>query len=129
SSLAHRRLHMRQKPRAPMSVFSAGPGAVDSWTPSLKPLCHRHRSGPHPSGLPWTPWTLPLLLASLFRRKLAADQRRVEVAPGVGHLLDLGAGHAIGAAADLRPAQSLVEEARRVVGQHPQDGGVAAVGL
>src|SRR6185312_4540436 len=22
-----------------------------------KPLCHRHPTGPHPSGLLWTPWT------------------------------------------------------------------------
>jgi hypothetical protein len=29
--------------------------SVDSWTPSLKPLCHRHPTGPHPSGLLWTP--------------------------------------------------------------------------
>src|SRR6185437_16359544 len=29
----------------------------DSWTPGPKPLCHRHPTGPHPSGLLWTPWT------------------------------------------------------------------------
>src|SRR5512147_1880680 len=38
-------------------VFSAGPESVDSWTPGPKPLCHRHPTGPHPSGLLWTPWT------------------------------------------------------------------------
>src|ERR1700761_7060296 len=31
--------------------------SVDSWTPGPKPLCHRHPTGPHPSGLLWTPWT------------------------------------------------------------------------
>ena len=30
---------------------------MDSWTPGPKPLCHRHPTGPHPSGLLWTPWT------------------------------------------------------------------------
>src|SRR5512147_1849884 len=38
-------------------VFSAGPESVDSWTPGPKPLCHRHPTGPHPSGLLWTPWS------------------------------------------------------------------------
>src|SRR6185312_10570674 len=42
--------------RAPMKVFfSRGPGSVDSWTPGPKPLCHRRPTGPHPSGLLWTP--------------------------------------------------------------------------
>src|SRR6478735_7580383 len=31
--------------------------SVDSWTLGPKPLCHRHPTGPHPSGLLWTPWT------------------------------------------------------------------------
>src|SRR6185437_13414081 len=35
--------------------FSRSPGSVDSWTPGPKPLCHRHPTGPHPSGLLWTP--------------------------------------------------------------------------
>src|SRR6185503_9504522 len=30
--------------------------SVDSWTLDPKPLCHRHPTGPHPSGLLWTPW-------------------------------------------------------------------------
>src|ERR1700742_1867900 len=29
--------------------------SVDSWTLGPKPLCHRHPTGPHPSGLLWTP--------------------------------------------------------------------------
>src|SRR5690348_9922872 len=54
--------------------------SVDSWTPGPKPLCHRHPTGPHLSGLPWTPWTLALLPAFRLGRELAADQRRLEVA-------------------------------------------------
>src|SRR5690348_516245 len=37
--------------------FSGDTESVDSWTPGPKSLCHRHPTGPHPSGLPWTPWT------------------------------------------------------------------------
>src|SRR6185437_12233289 len=38
-------------------VFFRGGISVDSWTLGPKPLCHRHPTGPHPSGLLWTPWT------------------------------------------------------------------------
>src|SRR4051812_6425720 len=38
-------------------VFSGGGESVDSWTPGRKRRCHRHRTGPHPRGLSWTPWT------------------------------------------------------------------------
>src|SRR3954452_20945202 len=42
--------------RAPMKVFFRGGGvSLDSWTPGPKSLCHRHPTGPHPSGLAWTP--------------------------------------------------------------------------
>src|SRR5690348_10408916 len=42
--------------RGPMKVFfQGGAGSADSWTPSPKPLCHRHPTGPHPSGRLWTP--------------------------------------------------------------------------
>src|SRR3954471_13869624 len=42
--------------RGPMrGVFQGGGISVDSWTPGPKPLCHRHPTGPHPSGLLWTP--------------------------------------------------------------------------
>src|SRR6185437_4067402 len=34
--------------------FSGG-WMSDSWTPGPKRLCHRHPTGPHPSGLSWTP--------------------------------------------------------------------------
>src|SRR5690348_3856327 len=36
-------------------VFSGGGESADSWTPGPKPLCHRHPTGPLPSGLLWTP--------------------------------------------------------------------------
>ena len=35
--------------------FQGGGVSVDSWTLGPKPLCHRHPTGPHPSGLLWTP--------------------------------------------------------------------------
>src|ERR1700751_3141244 len=38
-----------------MKVFFRGPRWRNSWTPGPKPLCHRHPTGPHPSGLLWTP--------------------------------------------------------------------------
>src|SRR6185503_12717073 len=34
--------------------FQGGAGWEDSWTPGPKPLRHRHRIGPHRSGLLWT---------------------------------------------------------------------------
>src|SRR6185312_10252684 len=49
------RWHRHFRPRRLKGVFPGGPGSVDSWTPSPKPLCHRHPTGPHPSGLSWTP--------------------------------------------------------------------------
>ena len=48
--------------------------------------------------------------------------------PAEGHLLDIDAGHGVDALAHPLAAQALVEEARGIVGQHPQHGGVAAVG-
>src|SRR3954468_16345920 len=50
------RWHRHFSPRPPNPMFFRGGGGVslDSWTPSLKPLCHRHPTGPHPSGLGWT---------------------------------------------------------------------------
>src|SRR3954470_16371002 len=51
------RWHRHFSPRPPNPMFFRGGGGVslDSWTPSPKPLCHRHPTGPHPSGLGWTP--------------------------------------------------------------------------
>src|SRR5580698_9811356 len=36
--------------------FFRRPTSADSWTLGPKPLRHRHPTGPHPSGLLWTPW-------------------------------------------------------------------------
>src|SRR5690242_12094700 len=49
--------HRHFSPRPLGKVFFQAGVSVDSWTPGLKPLCHRHPTGPHPSGLLWTPWT------------------------------------------------------------------------
>src|ERR1700748_1789038 len=51
------RWHRPFSPRPPNRCFFRGAGWLDSWTPGPKPLCHRHPTGPHPSGLLWTPWT------------------------------------------------------------------------
>src|SRR5260370_41529316 len=48
---------------------------------------------------------------SVLGRELAPDQGCSEVAPGVVHLLDAGAGPAVDAVADRLPAQPLVQEA------------------
>src|SRR6478672_925552 len=49
--------HRHFTPRRQNKVFFQGGVSVDSWTLGPKPLCHRHPTGPHPSGLLWTPWT------------------------------------------------------------------------
>ena len=49
------RWHRHFSPRPLNKVFFQGGVSVDSWTPGPKPLCHRHPTGPHPSGLWWTP--------------------------------------------------------------------------
>src|SRR5579883_2916595 len=46
---------LRPVARSDEGCFSVGTESVDSWTPGPKPLCHRHPTGPHPSGLQWTP--------------------------------------------------------------------------
>src|SRR5437868_9801470 len=50
-------LGLKSRLRPPNKVFFGRGGGVslDSWTPGPKPLCHRHPTGPHPSGLAWTP--------------------------------------------------------------------------
>src|SRR6185312_17010900 len=70
-------------------VFSGGWMSVDSWTPGPKPLCHRHPTGPHPSGLLWTPWTPAKgdsTKSSFALRRLVLEQLP-GAAEGVGHLL------------------------------------------
>src|SRR6478752_6669655 len=49
------RWHRHFSPRPLDKVFFQGWVSVDSWTLGPKPLCHRHPTGPHPSGLLWTP--------------------------------------------------------------------------
>src|SRR6476619_5362596 len=49
------RWHRHFSPRRLNKVFFQGGMSVDSWTLGPKPLCHRHPTGPHPSGLLWTP--------------------------------------------------------------------------
>ena len=44
-----------QLPTPEQGVFSGGRESADSWTPGPKPLCHRRSTGPHSSGLLWTP--------------------------------------------------------------------------
>src|SRR6185312_13809248 len=49
------RWHRHFSPDPPDKVFFRGGMSVDSWTLGPKPLCHRHPTRPHPSGLLWTP--------------------------------------------------------------------------
>src|SRR3954470_24787888 len=50
------RWHRHFSPGSWVGVFFRGGGvSLDSWTPGPKPLCHRHPTGPRPSGLAWTP--------------------------------------------------------------------------
>src|SRR5690242_5618485 len=79
---------------------SGGRESVDSWTPGPKPLCHRHPTGPHPSGLPRTQWT-PASGEStsnfaLVRRLGRHGLRRAADAAAAEDRLDLG-----GAVAEL----------------------------
>src|SRR4051795_1165036 len=48
-------LKSRLRPRTSRFFGEGGGVSLDSWTPGPKPLCHRHPTGPHPSGLLWTP--------------------------------------------------------------------------
>src|SRR5690349_4070030 len=53
------RWHWRVSRAGALSVFfQGGRVPMDSWTLRPKPLRHRHRTGPHPSGLWWTPVAL-----------------------------------------------------------------------
>src|SRR5262245_41059645 len=45
------------RPGTPVKVFFRGGVSPESWSPGLKPLCHRHPAYPHPSGVLWSPWT------------------------------------------------------------------------
>src|SRR5580704_2579827 len=79
----HRHLSLRPLNKV---FFQGGGISVDSWTLGPKPLCHRHPTGPHPSGLLWTPATggstksnfasapLPVRLALLGEGARALDR-------------------------------------------------------
>src|SRR6185503_4598790 len=60
--------------------FSRSPGSVDSWTPGPKPLCHRHPTGPHPSGLLWTPAKGDSTKSNFALGRRHPPQRQVEPA-------------------------------------------------
>src|SRR5579871_2884069 len=76
-------------PRALNEVFFQGGKSLDSWTPGPKPLCHRHPTGPHPSGLWWTPAKGDstksnfALECQVVGRFLAIDRARAALAAGV----------------------------------------------
>src|SRR5690242_14016907 len=55
SSGAHDSRTPLEVARSHEGVFSGGAVSPDSRTLAPKPLCHRHPTGPHPSGLSWTP--------------------------------------------------------------------------
>ena len=74
--------------------FQDGGRSVDSWTPGPKPLCHRRPTGPHPSGLLWTPAkgdstkTSVALAHPLHGRSLPARvEQRFEPTSGAWELL------------------------------------------
>src|SRR6185437_5922634 len=103
--------------RAPMKVFfSRGPGSVDSWTPGPKPLCHRRPTGPHPSGLLWTPAKGDSTKSNfaLEAELLEVGRAAVEVGGVLERLADLQhvALH-VGLAEDLDADRQAVREAAR----------------
>src|ERR1700746_2711335 len=80
------RWHRHFSPRPLNKVFFQGGMSVDSWTLGPKPLCHRHPTGPHPSGLLWTPWTrkgdsTKTNFALRQRRRREAGRHLVEALP------------------------------------------------
>src|SRR5579883_2229967 len=92
--------------RSDEGCFSFGTEWVDSWTPGPKPLWHRHPTGPHPSGLLWTPAggdSMKSNVAPGRRSELgrAPQQRRSELAEDLGDNL-------VGRAADIDHDRPLV---------------------
>src|SRR6185312_8487794 len=117
--------------RAPMKVccFSRSPGSVDSWTPGPKPLCHRHPTGPHPSGLLWTPWPPARGDSTKSNFALTAERRdlRQEGAFG-GDRRQAGlAGPGIEAAVGVLGVVGLVEIVREEIEQAVPGRQVAAL--
>src|SRR6185312_10265895 len=71
--------------------FSGGGVPVDSWTLGLKALCHRRRTGPHPSGFLWTPVALSPAPAGLLAAAAGAGADAAEDA-AVLHLAEVDVG-------------------------------------
>src|SRR5579871_707348 len=84
--------------RAPMKMFFRDGISADSWTPGPKPLCHRHPTGPRPSGLWWTP-AKDASMERAFALVGETDEGR-----GFGDGLSFGH-DGIGREAVVRPAQ------------------------
>src|SRR6478752_5329537 len=79
------RWHRHFSPRPLYEVFFQGGMSVDSWTLGPKPLCHRRPTGPHPSGLLWTPAkgdSTKSNVALVLRLGFGGDEA-VEPAPGL----------------------------------------------
>src|SRR6478752_1996881 len=107
--------------RAPMKVSFQEVGSVDSWTLGPKPLCHRRPTGPHPSGLLWTPWTPTKgdSTKSSFALVFVVAQKPVEIdrLHALDGLLQLEAVTAVvGLNALLRPAAILLHELAQLSG-------------
>src|SRR6185437_16379554 len=101
-------------------VFFRGGISVDSWTLGPKPLCHRHPTGPHPSGLLWTPWT-PAKGDSTKSNFALVDQANLHV--GARRIFDrrqaAAAGHArrdLGAGLGGQPLVPVVPPRARILG-------------
>src|SRR5579871_1227923 len=115
------RWHRHFGPRPLNGVFFQGLKWRDSWTPGPKPLCHRHPTGPHPTGLTWTPAKSDSMKSNFALTQ--AGERAFED-PGGGSGVDalgtLGAAHVVvldHAARDRGCAESLVLEQHRQRGQ------------
>src|SRR4051812_13868939 len=67
--------------------FEGGGVSVDSWTPGRKCRWHRPRTGPHQSGLLWTPWTPR---PSGRRDERSSTHRALEFAAAIGLVQALG---------------------------------------
>src|SRR3954467_13930649 len=92
-------LKSRLRPRTSRFFQGGGGVSLDSWTPGPKPLCHRHPTGPHPSGFQWTPAN-----GAATRRDFALGFDLRGIAGHLDHRL-LAADHAIDHAGEGRADQ------------------------
>src|SRR5690348_13019866 len=99
------RWHRHFSPRPLNKVYFQGWLSVDSWTLGPKPLCHRHPTGPHPSGLLWTP-----AKGDSTKRNFALGLHL----PLQHHLVDAQHGRAV-----VRAPAHALGEALEVVGGRP----------